>query len=345
MDQDTLKNCGFVKTILMLLVILGHACAFWSGHWFTENPAIQSIGLDILYSWVNSFHIYAFAVVSGYLFAFKVLKGEYSEYSKFLINKAKRLLVPYLFVMFIWVAPISAYFFNWNLSYLFKKYILCIEPSQLWFLWMLFDIFAFVWIFKRVMLKRPIIGWVISLFLYGVGIVGNKVFPNVFCIWTACQYVPFFFIGIRIRSKEEKNDKLITETVPWFVWGVADVAVFVIGNALISRQSDIVWSLIGIGMTFVLHIVGAGMAFTTLQALARRIHWKNSKVFKKLSSYSMPIYLFHQQIIYFCIFVLNGKINPWINAGINFVVALIGSFAISAILMRWKTTRFLIGEK
>ncbi len=75
MVETNLKTCTFVKTILMLLVILGHACAFWSGHWFTENPLIQSQGLDILYAWVNSYHIYAFAIVSGYIFTYKVLRG------------------------------------------------------------------------------------------------------------------------------------------------------------------------------------------------------------------------------------------------------------------------------
>ena len=75
MERDNLINCRFLKTILMILVILGHACAFWSGHWFTENPAIQAEGLALLYSWVNSFHIYAFALVSGYIFTFKVMRG------------------------------------------------------------------------------------------------------------------------------------------------------------------------------------------------------------------------------------------------------------------------------
>lgn len=75
MERDNLINCRFLKIILMILVILGHACAFWSGHWFTENPAIKSEGLALIYSWVNSFHIYAFALVSGYIFAFKVMRG------------------------------------------------------------------------------------------------------------------------------------------------------------------------------------------------------------------------------------------------------------------------------
>lgn len=59
----------------------------------------------------------------------------------------------------------------------------------------------------------------------------------------------------------------------------------------------------------------------------------------------MAMYLFHQQIIYFTISALNGVVNPWINAGVNFVAAIAGSLIISAVLMRWKATRFLIGEK
>lgn len=57
------------------------------------------------------------------------------------------------------------------------------------------------------------------------------------------------------------------------------------------------------------------------------------------------MYLFHQQIIYFVIVALDGKVNPWVNVGMNFIVVVIGSFLISALLMRWKITRFLIGEK
>ena len=73
--NERLTNLTFVKSILMLLVIFGHACAFWSGHWFTNNPAIESEGLSVLYDWINSFHTYAFTLVSGYIFAFKSLGG------------------------------------------------------------------------------------------------------------------------------------------------------------------------------------------------------------------------------------------------------------------------------
>lgn len=342
--RNQLENVGFVKTVLMLTIILGHSCNFWRGDWFTKNPAIESYGLRFLSLYVNSFHIYAFALVSGYLFAFKIMRGGYNQYGLFLKNKAKRLLVPYVFVMLIWVAPISEYYFRWDSLYLFKKYIFCISPSQLWFLWMLFGVFAIVWPIRNVMIEKPFAGWMISLVLYGVGIVGGHIIPNVFCIWTACQYVVFFYIGMRIRTKIEKQEKLFTDAVPWFCWLVIDIVLFA-ANRLIEQQSGFIWSVMSLGTTFLVHIVGSIMAWTVLQALALHIHWQDSKAFKTLASYSMPMYLFHQQIIYFTITALNGVVNPWINAGVNFVVAIAGALIISAVLMRWKVTRILVGEK
>ena len=226
----------------------------------------------------------------------------------------------------------------------FRNYILCISPSQLWFLWMLFGVFAIVWPLRNVMIKKPLAGWMISLVFYGVGVIGEQFVSNVFCIWTACQYIVFFFIGMRIRVKSEKQERQLTDAVPWFCWIAIDIVLFA-GNKLIGQQNGFIWNVISLETTFLLHVVGALTAWTNLQVLASRIHWQDSKAFKTLASYSMPMYLFHQQIIYFTIDWLNGKINPWIHADVNLVLAIVGSLIISIILMRWKITRFLIGEK
>ena len=73
--KKQIENVGFVKTVLMLVIILGHSFDFWTGTWFTENPALESRVIGIIATWLNSFHIFAFALVSGYLFAFKVIRG------------------------------------------------------------------------------------------------------------------------------------------------------------------------------------------------------------------------------------------------------------------------------
>lgn len=74
-DGIYLENCKFVKTVLMLMVIFGHAVALWSGNWFADPPAIESNGLSILYALIGNFHIYAFTLTSGYIFAYKILRG------------------------------------------------------------------------------------------------------------------------------------------------------------------------------------------------------------------------------------------------------------------------------
>lgn len=246
--------------------------------------------------------------------------------------------------MLIWVAPVSAYFFDWNAGDLFKKYILCINPSQLWFLWMLFGVFAVVWPFRKVIMEKPVIGWGIAVVFYGIGIVGEFILPNVFCIWTACQYVIFFYIGMRIRVKNTMAKPLFTERIPWFCWLLLDFLLYA-GSLWINGRGGFVLKSVASGLKLLLHIVGAIMAWSGLQVLAEHIHWDNNKTFSLLSAYSMPVYLFHQQIIYFVITALNGAVNPWINAVANFAAAVLGAFVISAVLMKWKVTRFLIGEK
>ena len=86
------------------------------------------------------------------------------------------------------------------------------------------------------------------------------------------------------------------------------------------------------------------MAFTVLQAVAQRVNWDN-KVFAFLSRRSMTVYLFHQQIIYLVICLFNGVVNLYLNAALNFIVAMAGSLLMATVLHKFRTTRFLIGEK
>ena len=65
----------------------------------------------------------------------------------------------------------------------------------------------------------------------------------------------------------------------------------------------------------------------------------------ELAKYSMPIYLFHEQVIYLVIGLLNYKLNIYILSIICFTTSIILSYIISKLLFRWSFTRLLIGEK
>lgn len=346
MNDIFLKNCTVVKCYLLILVMLYHSIVFWTGRWMEgTQPVIASEVLKYIAFWLNSFHIYAFTLVSGYIFAFKMRNNAYNNFKSLLKSKAKRLLIPYMFVMFFWVAPISAYLFNWDSGHLIKKFILCVNPSQLWFLWMLFGVFIIAWSLWTPLSKKPVIGWTISLICYLIGIAGNKLgILNLFCIWTAFMYVPFFYIGIRIRLKEENVEYTIIEAVPWYIWLIADIFVFTC-TVLIGYMNGTGWRILFHCLFFLLHVIGAIMAWTVLQMIATSCNWQNNHIFKTLSRYSMCMFLFHQQFIYFAILWLDGMVNPLLHGVFNFIVAYIGSLLISAFLMQWEVTRILVGEK
>lgn len=325
----------------MVLVVSYHCIVFWIGTWFTKNPMFESSFLSTVSLWLNSFHIYGFALVSGYLFYFlKCEKGKYSSFIPFAVNKAKRLLVPYIFVSLVWVIPFAMYYFHFDAVEIIKRYVLATSPNQLWFLLMLFFVFVIVYPLTSFFEKHNVGGALTVLAIYGIGFVGPMVLPNVFQILTACQYLIFFWLGFKIR--QYGSQRLMK--IPSLVWVAADVLLFTLVQYLSGFDTTII-KLLNLGLSFLLHIIGALTAFVVLQKLANRVNWKESKVFTLLSKNSMPVYLFHQQVIYVFISLLNGVINPYLHAGINFIGAMFISLLISTLLMKFKWTRFLIGEK
>ncbi len=343
LTKTQIDNCYFVKTVLMIIIVFYHSILFWSETWLTEfKPIFESKTLAVMANWLNSFHVYAFTLVSGYIFYFlKNEKKKYGEFKLFLYNKVKRLIVPYVFVSIVWVIPISSFVFNYSLSDILKKYILATAPSQLWFLLMLFWTFMFAYFFNDIIKNNSIVSIIIAFFTYSIGSIGFILnIPNVFCIWHSLRYITFFVIGMKLRQNKDN----IMNKIPTIVYLFIDIALFIICR-LIKNSESVYLKIISVGLNFTLNICGAILAFYMLQALANKVNWQRSRMFRGLSSKSMSIYLFHQQIIYFTIILFNGKVNPYINSLLNFVIALTLSYCISYIMMKYKTTRFLIGEK
>lgn len=86
-----LHNCILIKMVLMLLIVVGHSTIFWTGDWFTCNPVIPSRVLGGLSKWLNSFHTYTFVLVSGYIFAKKMIGGV-SAVHTFFDKKSKEII-------------------------------------------------------------------------------------------------------------------------------------------------------------------------------------------------------------------------------------------------------------
>lgn len=341
LNKISLNNCSFVKMILMFFVILGHSIAFWTGGWFTPiTPIYNSSLLNIVFTWIGSFHTYAFTLVSGYIFEEKIIRGSYREFYPFLKNKIKRLIIPYIFVALFWVIPISNLFFNWNKMDIIRNYVFCENPSQLWFLWMLFWCFCLFWFLRNKCMRFKNLFPSIMFIMFVIGIFGKKYLMNVFCVWNAFQYMIYFYIGMIIRNGDISKISLIFKRLKLFQWIELEIIFFAIklGVDKFCVRMNIVIILVDL----CLQIIGSITVFFILQEIANSIEW-NKKIIKVLIKYSMTIYLFHQQIIYITLYVFNGKIKPVTHVIINLLVSLSVALLLSRMLASIKITRCLLG--
>lgn len=336
-----LGYCNFAKTVLMLLVVLCHSAAFYGGNWFRVCTASETNEvLAILSSWLGTFHVEGFTLISGYIYYYiKYEKEGYQDFRKYIKNKFKRLLVPYIAISLFWIIPIGAFFYSYSLIDVIEDYALGESPSQLWFLLMLFNVFV---IYDYILTKIKCGQIVLVFILFASGIVLGNVVPNIFQIMTSMRYLLFFYIGCMIRKKysDMQSDKML-------IFGIIFLFVNLVFFTLLNTdifENGIIGKVMSLLSRNLCDVSGAIMAFLLLSYLASKLRWDN-KIFTNLTIVSFPIYLFHQQIIYVLLWNFQSFINSYVMCALNFLLSILVSYYISLILMKHKFTRFLIGIK
>ena len=333
-NNERINNCDGIKAILMLSVVLCHSVSFWTGSWFSAYKPTETIGvMSVISGFTGSFHVFAFTLVSGYLFHYlKAELGKYGEYKAFIINKMKRLLIPYYAIGVLWVFPFSCVFFRDTVKENAAGIFLGTNPFQLWFLLMLFWVFLIYWPLSRISAANDVLGLAVSVGLFGVGWAGRHFCPDLFQVWTGCQYVIFFEIGWLIRKYDGRINHKLLGALAFTV----HIGLFVGRNYLDipSKAQEI--------LNLVMQAAGAVSAFELLQYPVAKIreNKRTDRFLKILTMFSMPVYLFHQQVIYIVIALMNGRFDPFVTAS----VSLIGSIAVS-VLITLAVTKFKAGRK
>lgn len=338
--QAELENCNFCKAILMLLIVAYHVILPWTGNWAWIGMKIPSEGLRYCAYWLNTFHIYAFTLISGYVYAFcRLEKDKYQTYGKLIRNKTRRLLVPYVFLMLLWVGPIEAAVQGYGWTGFVRTHLLGVNPQQLWFLLMLFGVFLTFYPLTSFFRDNDIKGAAVAVALYCIGTVCNRYIDDYFQIWQICRFVLFFWLGFKIRQSWSG----MLNRIPALLYIVVDLLLFAV--TYLMPADTLILNAIRSGLFMLTCVVGAIMAFTVLQRIANKYTWKNSKIIVIFAKYSMPVYLIHQQVTYLLTIKLNGVISPYLQVPINFAFTICVSLAISAFLHRFKLTRKMLGEK
>jgi len=334
--DNRLDNAAFIKTTMMLLIVLYHSLLFFGGNWFTiVKPMYTNNYIYNFALWLNTFHVQTFIMISGYLYYYLKTKcGKYNSFSHFAKKKCQRLLLPYIFTALCWVIPISLYFFKYNFKNIFLKYILMSSPDQLWFLVTLFNIFIiFHLAFKKIKVSKLVLLIVIFLSITLGGVLGYFDIEY-FQIASSFKYGCFFYLGCYLYKYGNSLNfkKIIGLTITAILLIILN-NINIINNIIIEKVLLQVLSIIEVILVY----------YVCTYIIKNNKINLNNKIYKLLESNSFGIYLFHQQIIFFCIVLLNGLVTPTIQIILTLLIALILSLLISILLKKNRITKYLFG--
>lgn len=272
------------RFLCMLLVVVGHSI---------QRLTAESDNALIVYLVIFSFHMPAFAIISGYFT--KSSPPTALQMKKVLLD----ILLPYVILEIIWSTIVSL-----------EAGHLVFNPTQAnWTLWFLLALAIFRLVVPFLALLRWPLLWAVVLAL-GVGFFANV--DSTFSLSRAIGILPFFVLGWKIREWnvfERWND-----TVRPVVWLRSGAVVFIAGwivvvsvligefraitvqrwffyDASYSEIGDVHWWSALIRLGFMVLAVALSAAFLVL--IPRRETW-----FTHFGTATMYIYLLHTFAIY-----------------------------------------------
>lgn len=148
------------------------------------------------------FHMPLFIFVSGCVYGICIDKGKYKNGFRFLVNKARRLLIPYYLCGLLIVSPLMVglgFAHSSYPHYALKSIILAQDGRHLWFIFTLFMLFVIAMIIRSVILRYDgITSMVISI----AGALLFFVSPYVgytLQLANICKYFIFFMAGVYVN--------------------------------------------------------------------------------------------------------------------------------------------------
>ena len=201
---------GLLSVWGILLVVLGH-----SGF---EEPVIKH-ELAGLHTWIYSFHMPLFFMISGYLFSYTNKMLTQINLFEFIYKKVLRLLVPYvtLGVSLYGIKYIFSSFSHatrgFSISNFFLMFICPANSNStmgyLWYVFTLFVIFILILALCKIHinLKNPY--WSIPILFFFLFINGMNYKIEWFNLSSVFRYIPYFILGIIYNCYESKINLLL----------------------------------------------------------------------------------------------------------------------------------------
>lgn len=345
-EKNFLKELDYLKIIGVLLVVIGHCTSIYTGGWVFTSPVNSPI-YGLIASYVYTFHVPMLVFISGSIYYYcRINKGKYTTLKSLIVNKLKRLIVPFLFMGIFYSIPIK-YIIGMTDGNIFsniKSFILGLNTGHLWYLLMLFNTFILFYLYERFVLNKKY-SIILNLILFNILYISSGFFTNIFQINRAIQYSIFFYLGYEFfRNKDKLTLKLekfkpknILIIIP-ILTAISLVLILVSKMKLSNIMLSKLFSLINV----VIAIVCITICYLIVYLINNRMKntimkEKIDKLINSIGKYSFNIYLLHEPIIFIVLYFIASKyINPTILVMVCLSISVSVSILISVIYMKIK---------
>lgn len=278
MSNKRIIYISLLQIIGPIFVVLGHSL-----------NGLASKGAWYIFSkeWIYIFHMPLFFMISGYLLAYKGYLRKWS-YGKFILEKVKRLLVPWFFwnslvwmIIIVYKFVISKSSFNWS-----DMLIGFIEPranalTVTWFLFALFVVYLAAPLFQGILNFKNPIGIAITLTIC-ITLYILPLNTELFALSDLHKDLLFFVVGCLLGQMEaDKFETLMKRSRIWLIAG-----------AVTFSAVSLVWY----EQTKMFHFIPC--AFILLSFLSVFVSIKELSLFlTTIASYSFGIYIMHWPVM------------------------------------------------
>ncbi|WP_055426846.1 acyltransferase family protein [Bifidobacterium aesculapii] len=322
-----------IRALAILVVMLGHSIIIYSSGW-NLYPTIQSApALAHVKDIINVMQMPLFFSVSGFCLVFTLS----SKRGVSVLDKVKRLLIPFLIVGLCWMIPLRLALGYpgyrgqplWRI--VLVDLLLDVDSGHLWFLPTLMLMFIVVIAAYKLCtaVRWPEWSFEVVLVVLAMGAAGAVV------IFSGLETVPYagrfghnflFFVMGYVWHRHEGIIMPMKTSIGR-----------VVSAALLVAACVAIW--FGVGATGIVSVAFALIMVACIYVLVP--DWSSEPV-RLISKDSMGLYLFHSPMLYIS-FALWPDIAPWLMVLINFVGFGLCALGITELLRRLHLG-FVLGE-
>jgi peptidoglycan/LPS O-acetylase OafA/YrhL len=300
------NHIALLKTLSLFCVILLHAMLPFTtpGRFWTFYADRQSMPADVCVFWAGFIVIPAFMLASGYLAALSE-ERRHRSVAEQVVNRAKRLLIPWFLLMVFWMAPLYALLdipaYNrpagFSLASTYRAGLTGLFTDHLWFLLVLFWVGLF-WAVMQPAARRfgrftaPALALAAALLMhaYGRGL-------TLYAIWETDGPLVWFALGSVLFRYRERIEKTIARHPA--AWLAGNIAIFVVLAKIGPRSPLLYWATCCLGALAAFQIcLRLSRSYETLRGLT---------LYRYFEDNAFRIYLFHMPGAYIVFRMLDAS--------------------------------------